>query len=340
MFSKYKFLIIGAATILAVLGIYGYYLLYTSNVAIDKYELKIKNGSSFEDVFKDLQANKVLSSETTFNQVAALMKYNKQSVPSGRFLLKKGMSNRKLIAKLRSGDQDALNLTFNSVWNIQELVGKLSKELEADSITLLNEFLSQKTMDTYKVNVATIMTKFIPNTYDIFWNISPDKFVKRMVDESDKFWTPEKVAKAKAYNLTTEQAYTLASIVERESNNKKERPTVAGVYLNRLRIGDKLRADPTVVYANGDFTLNRVLFKHLNYDSPYNTYMYSGLPPGPIYMPSTNAIEAVLDAEKHEYFFFCAKPGYASEHSFAKTAEQHQQNANVYHRWLTSEGIK
>ncbi len=250
------------------------------------------------------------------------------------------MTNRKMIAKLRSGDQDALALTFNSVWNIQELAGKLGKELESDSLTLLNAFLTQKTMDNYKTTPATILTKFIPNTYDVFWNIEPEKFIKRMVDESDKYWTSDRIAKAKKWNLTTEQVYTLASIVERESNNKKERRTVAGVYLNRLRIGDKLRADPTVVYANGDFTLRRVLFQHLNYDSPYNTYMYSGLPPGPIYMPSSNSIDAVLDAEQHEYFFFCAKPGYASEHSFAKTAEQHLQNANEYHRWLTKEGIK
>lgn len=340
MFSKFKYLIIGLAIAVLVCAGIAYSFLYSDNVAIEKYELKIKSGASFDDVVAELEANKVLNNVASFRQVATLMKYNKPSVPSGRYLLKSGMSNRKIVAKLRAADQDALNLTFNNVWNIEELAGKLSKDLEADSITLLTAFLSQKTMDTYKLTPATIMTKFIPNTYDIFWDIEPEKFIKRMVEECDKFWTKERLAKAQKWNLNPEQVYTLASIVERESNNKAERPTVAGVYLNRLRIGDKLRADPTVVYANGDFTLRRVLFQHLNFDSPYNTYMYSGLPPGPIYMPSTNSIDAVLNAEEHEYFFFCAKPGYASEHAFAKTAEQHQQNALVYHRWLSSEGIK
>jgi UPF0755 protein len=267
------------------------------------------------------------------------MKYD-GDVPSGRYLIKKGLSNRKLITKLRSKDQDALNLTFNNVWNIEELAGKLSKSLAADSIALLREFISQEMLSSNGLNKETALTLFIPNTYDIFWDIKPEQLVKRMANEKQKFWTKERLQKAQAINLNAEEVYTLASIVERESNNKQERPTVAGVYLNRLRIGDKLRADPTVVYANGDYTLRRVLFQHLNYDSPYNTYMYAGLPPGPIYMPSVNAIDAVLDHEKHEYFFFCAKPGYNSEHAFAKTAEQHQQNATTYHRWLTSEGIR
>ncbi|MBL0083513.1 MAG: endolytic transglycosylase MltG [Saprospiraceae bacterium] len=148
------------------------------------------------------------------------------------------------------------------------------------------------------------MTCFIPNTYEVFWNISPEKLVKRMQGEADKFWTDERKAKAAAIPLSKEEVYTLASIVEKESNNKKERPTVAGVYLNRLKVGEKLRADPTVVFAVGDFSIRRVLFEHVFFDSPYNTYLYQGLPPGPIYMPSTNAIDAVLNAEKHDYLFF------------------------------------
>jgi UPF0755 protein len=340
MFSKFKYLLIGLTLTILTGSIIAYIYLYSNNMAVEKYELKIKSGVSYAEVFKELESNHVLKNGSHFDLVASLMKYKKQEVPSGRYILKTGMSNRKIIAKLRTGDQDALNLTFNNVWTIQELAGKLGHELESDSLTLLSAFLSQQTMDLYKVTPATVMTKFIPNTYDIFWNITPDKFIKRMNDECDKFWTKERLEKANKWSLNPEQVYTLASIVERESNNKKERPRVAGVYLNRLRIGDKLRADPTVVFANGDFTLRRVLFQHLNFDSPYNTYMYGGLPPGPIFMPSSNSIDAVLDAEQHEYYFFCAKPGYESEHAFAKTAEQHLQNANNYHKWLTAEGIK
>jgi UPF0755 protein len=241
---------------------------------------------------------------------------------------------------LRSGNQDPLDLTFNNVRTIQELAGLLSKNLEADSLTLLTAFLDKNTLASHGLTEETALTNYIPNTYDIFWNIKPEKFINRMHDESEKFWTADRLSKAKSWDLTKEQVYTLASIVEKESNNKKERPIVAGVYLNRLKIGDKLRADPTVVYATGDFELRRVLFEHLNNPSPYNTYMHAGLPPGPIYMPSTNSIDAVLNAEKHEYLFFCAKPGYNSEHAFAKSAEQHAVNATVYHKWLSQEGIK
>jgi UPF0755 protein len=338
MFSKYKTILIAFAlvTLVAVFG--AYYFLFSANTT-KKYELKVSPNTTFEVVLKELKENGILKNNSTFEAVSSFMKY-KGTVPSGRYLIKEGMNNRKLIGKLRSGDQDPLNLTFNNVWTIQELAGKLSKSLAADSLTLLNSFIAPNNLSKYNLNPQTALTLFVPNTYDIFWDIDPDKLMQRMDDERNKFWNKERLSKAQALNLNKEQVYTLASIVERESNNKKERPTVAGVYLNRLRIGDKLRADPTVVYANGDFLLRRVLFQHLNFDSPYNTYMYGGLPPGPIFMPSTNAIDAVLDYEKHDYFFFCAKPGYNSEHAFAKTAEQHQQNANVYHRWLTSEGIK
>jgi UPF0755 protein len=338
MFSKYKKFLI--PTVIIGLGIlfYGYYILYSPNVAMD-YELKIKQGTSYQSVVDELKTNKIISNFSSFSSVATLMKYTGE-VPSGRYLVKKGMSNRKLIAKLRSKDQDPLNLTFNNVWTVQELAGKLSKSLAADSLSLLNAFTAPDLLLSSNLSIETALTNFIPNTYDIFWDIKPEQFAKRMFEEKKKFWTKERLSKAQELNLNPEQVYTLASIVERESNNKKERPTVAGVYLNRLRIGDKLRADPTVVFANGDLLLRRVLFQHLNFDSPYNTYMYAGLPPGPIFMPSVNAIDAVLDYEKHEYFFFCAKPGYNSEHAFARTAEQHQQNANIYHRWLTSEGIK
>ncbi len=340
MFSRFKYIILAIFIIAALVGGYVYSMLMADNVALDKsYELKIKEGSTYQQVYDILKNDGVLSDISTFDKVASLMKYN-EKVKSGRYLVKPSMSNRTLIAKLRSGDQDPLNLTFNNVWNIQELAGKLSKELAADSLTLLNEFLSGGNLSKFGKSPETALTLFVPNTYDVFWDIEPSKFVERMAKEADKFWTSERLAKAKEINLSTDQVYTLASIVERESNNKKERPTVAGVYLNRLKIGDKLRADPTVVYANNDFTIKRVLNKHLTFDSPYNTYMYAGLPPGPIFMPSTNAIDAVLNYEKHDYLFFCAKPGYNSEHAFAKTAEQHLQNANIYHKWLSNEGIK
>jgi UPF0755 protein len=322
-----------------IIAVLAYKFLYSNNVA-KSYVLRVKENTSYAQIEKELSDSGVIKSVSAFSQVASLMKYKKTEVPSGRYVIKTGMTNRALIAKLRSGNQDALNLTFNNVRTVQELAGLLSKSLEADSLSLLTTFTNEAKLSSRGLNLHTALTNFIPNTYDIFWNIKPEKFFDRMSDETDKFWSDERIQKAKKLNLNKEQVYSLAAIVEKESNNKSERPRIAGVYLNRLEIGDKLRADPTVVFAVGDFTLRRVLLEHLNFDSPYNTYKYAGIPPGPIYMPSTNSIDAVLNPEDHEYLFFCAKPGYNSEHAFAKTAEQHSQNASVYHRWLSSEGIK
>jgi UPF0755 protein len=340
MFSKFKYLVIGLLIILAGLGVYAYSFLFSDNIKVEKtFDLKIREGNTFKDILDTLKQYNVVENLGSFDKVAQLMKYSTNIKP-GRYEIKPSMSNKEMITKLRSGDQDPINLTFNNVWTIQELAGKLSLDLSTDSITLLNAFLSGTALQKFNKTPENILSLFIPNSYDVFWNIDPMKLMERMESESNKFWSEERMQKAKAINLSKEQVYTLASIVQRESNNKKERPTVAGVYLNRLNIGDKLRADPTVVFANNDFTIKRVLNKHLTFDSPYNTYMYAGLPPGPIFMPSTNAIDAVLNAEKHEYLFFCAKPGYNSEHAFAKTDIQHLQNAKIYHAWLTSEGIK
>ncbi|MBK8700705.1 MAG: endolytic transglycosylase MltG [Saprospiraceae bacterium] len=339
-FTRYRYVALAVVLTMFALSGYVYYILFSANVTRKEFDLRIPAGFSYADVKKILADSNVLINPYTFEQVASLMNYNQGEVPGGRYLLKQGMSNRVLVSKLRAASQDAIDLTFNNVRNVEELAGVFDKSLEADSLSILDAMLQDSTLQKYSLAKETAMTIFIPNTYHVFWNIKPYKLVRRMAQEADKFWNTERLAKAKKWQLTKEQVYTLASIVEKESNNKSERPTVAGVYLNRLRIGEKLRADPTVVFAVGDFTLRRVLFEHLFFDSPYNTYMYEGLPPGPIFMPSTNSIDAVLNAEQHEYIFFCAKPGYNSEHAFAKTAEQHQRNASIYHDWLEKEGIR
>jgi UPF0755 protein len=221
------------------------------------------------------------------------------------------------------------------------LAGKFGAELEQDSLDFLHHFLSNSNLKELGLDSSTLLTSFIPNTYEVKWNTSPEKWMGRMASEADKFWDSEKRKdKLASIAMTKQQVYTLASIVEKESNLKTERPAVAGVYINRLKQGMKLQADPTVVFATGDFELRRILHSHLKLDSPYNTYMYEGLPPGPIYMPSVNSIDAVLNAEKHQYVFFCAKPGYNSGHVFAKTLAEHNRNADAYQEWLTKEGVK
>jgi UPF0755 protein len=183
------------------------------------------------------------------------------------------------------------------------------------------------------------MTIFIPNTYEMFWNATPKQFVEKMLKEHDKFWEKDnRKAKADALAMNPEQVYSLASIVEKETNNVEEKPRVAGAYLNRLRINMKLQADPTCVFASKDFLTRRVTQKHLTFDSPYNTYLHTGLPPGPISIASISSIDAVLNYEKHNYLYFCAKPDNIGTHSFAETFPQHQVNVNKYIEWLTRRG--
>lgn len=334
--------------ILVVLGLIALGLLYyfksslfDPNVKKDDYELFIPTGSSFDDVLTKLENDGVLKNVKSFVLVSKLMKYQKETVPSGRYLLSKGMSNRSLVGKLRSGNQDAVSVTFNNLRTIAELSGAIASNLEIDSNEIYNVIMSPDFLDKQGLNANNVMTLFIPNTYQVYWDVKADKVVSRLVMEYNKFWeSKDRMTKLKDLGMTKQEVYTLASIVEKESNLKSERPTLAAVYLNRIEQGIMLQADPTVVFATGDFELRRVLNKHLEMDSPYNTYMNLGLPPGPIYMPSINSIDAVLANEKHEYIFFCAKPGYNSGHLFAKTNAQHEANARKYHKWLSSQNIR
>ena len=314
--------------------------LFSPNVQ-KEYTLFISKGNIYEDVLEELTKEEVLKNGQSFRLVSKLMKYDKSSIPGGKYIIKESFSNRNLIAKLRSGDQDPVNVTFNNVRMIDELSGQITSNLEIDSIEVLSYMKSQIFQEKYQVTDETVMTLFIPNTYQFYWNDTAIKVVERLADESKKFWESSgRKDKLGALDMTKEEVYTLASIVEKESNLKSERPTLAGVYLNRIRQGIPLQADPTVVFATGDFGIRRVLNKHLEIDSPYNTYKNQGLPPGPIYMPSINSIDAVLANEQHDFIFFCAKPGYNSGHLFAKTNRAHEANARKYHKWLSSQNIR
>ena len=261
--------------------------------------------------------------------------------PSGNFELKKGWSNKQIISKLRSGIQESKTITFNNVRTITELMGPMSSEIGLDSTRLINYFSDSIILQGLGYTKETILTLFIPNTYQVYWDISLEKLSKRMQNEHKLFWDKnDRKAKAESIGFSEKEVYTLASIVEKESLLASERPIIAGLYLNRLKNGIPLQADPTVVFANGDFGLRRVLNKHLAYDSPYNTYKHAGLPPGPIYMPSIESIDAVLNPAEHDYLFMCAKPGYGTQHAFAKTNRGHARNARKYHKWLSEQGIR
>ena len=219
------------------------------------------------------------------------------------------------------------------------MAGFFSHRLEPDSSELLSYFLSDKVLKLNDKTEENILTLFIPNTYELFWNTSPKRLVERMATEHDKFYDKLRKEKMKALELSSEEVYTLASIVQKETLVSAEKPRVAGVYINRLKRGQLLQADPTVVFASGEFGLRRVLNKHLAIDSPYNTYKYEGLPPGPIAMPDITTIDAVLNYEKHKYLYFCASPDNSGKHLFAKTLVQHNRNADKYRAYLNKRRI-
>ncbi len=323
----------------------GVYYLYTSLWGsgvnnTSKYELFIATGSSYNDVISHLQGDNILKSPYLFDLLADQMNYKKDKVKSGKYTIAPKMSIRHLISNLRSGNQSAIDITFNNIRTIEELAGRLSHQIEPDSMSLLNTLIADLNVTSKGFTRESVGVMYIPNTYQVYWNITPQQLVNRMQKEYKIFWSHNnRKSKAKAKNITPIQASILGSIVQKETNKKPEQSIVAGVYLNRIRIGMPLQADPTVVFGIGDFTIKRVLNKHLEYKSPYNTYLNKGLPPGPICIAESTAIDAVLDAEDSGYLYFCAKPGYRGGHLFAKDLTAHNKNARIYHRWLSKEGI-
>jgi len=278
-----------------------------------------------------------------FKMTAEKKSYN-ANVKPGRFLFKRDMNNNDLVKALRNNVP--LNLAFNNQERLEDFAGRIGSQIEADSTSLMKSFTDETFLKEQNMTRENVLSLFIPNSYELFWNTSADKFRERMAKEYRKFWTPERLEKAKAQNLTPLEVSALASIVHKETVKSDERPRVAGVYLNRLNRGIKLEADPTVIFAvkknADDFTLaiKRVLYKDLETDSPFNTYKYEGLPPGPIAMPDVTALDAVLNPEKHNYIFFCASVTNFGYHEFAVTAAQHEANRQKYVAWINKQGIK
>ncbi len=337
--SKWKKLVVIVLVMITCLGGYSawelYSMVYSPNVGFneeDKY-FYIPTGSEFQDVSNALVQQGIITTQTSFDWVAEQKKY-KTSVKPGRYLLENGMSNNELVNLLRSGEQEPIMVTFNTVRFKEDLAGKVGAFIEADSTEIIDLLNDDDFVSKYGFNTTTFLTLFLPNTYEFWWNTSAEQFVERMAGEYKKFWTAERKQKANALGLSQSEVSILASIVQKETNKNDEKPTVAGVYLNRLKKGMLLQADPTLVYANRDFTARRVLNKHKKIDSPYNTYKYKGLPPGPICLPSISSIDAVLNAKQHNYLYFCAKADGSGYHSFASTYREHLKNAREFQREL------
>lgn len=334
--------ILGIGMLAVLLFGYHYYsYIYSKNVKLedDQVVFFIPTGSDYEAVFTELQKHKIIHNPESFNWVAEKKNYLNKVKP-GRYIILNGWSNEELVNHLRSGNQSPIKITFHNISRLTQLASVVSKQIEADSSELISAFLNPEWMSANQLKKETVQSIFIPNTYELYWNTNGEQFVKRMHQEFLHFWSKENKTKAKAIGLTPVQVSTLASIVEAETKKSDEMPKVAGLYLNRLKVGMKLQSDPTVVFAINKPNVHRVYYEDLKVNSPYNTYIHTGLPPGPIGFPSTKALNAVLNRDQNNYIYMCAKPDYSGYHNFAKSYSQHQKNAAKYRAFLKREGIR
>ncbi len=331
---------------LLVGGVFVYYVysaFFAPNTAFQNNEAFVyvptdANMADLEEMLTPL-----LKDFESFEAVAQRKQYSDR-IKGGKYVLRKGMNNNEIINTLRSANTP-VKVSFNNQESLEALAGRIAQQIEADSISLLKAFRDKTFLEGQGAELQTSLGLYIPNSYEFFWNSTALDFRDRMVQEYKRFWNDERLMQARDKGLSPKQVTSLAAIVQKESAKVDERPRVAGVYLNRLRKGMPLQADPTVIYAlkrklnNFDTIIRRVLYKDLTIDSPYNTYKYAGLPPGPIAMPDISAIDAVLNAEDHDYYYFVANVEKFGYHKFAKNLQQHNRNKEQYIRWINSQNI-
>lgn len=330
---------------LSILGIsftfYAYQIAYTPNILVDKENrlFIVKEGSSFKEIQKDLHDGNFVQDLISFSFIAKITGYDDQIKP-GRYVLRKNMTNLEALRILRSGKQEPVKITFNNVRLVPELAEKITRNLDMAPEEFQVALIDFAMANPYGFNKDNIISMFIPNTYEVYYNVAPDALVKRMYREYENYWTPERKEKAKKTGLTPLEVSTLASIVQAETIRTDEAPIIAGLYLNRLKKGIALQADPTLKFAVGDFSLKRILNVHKEIDSPYNTYMHPGLPPGPINMPESYALDAVLNYTPSDYYYMCAKEDFSGNHNFTNSYSEHMRNAARYQNALTIEQRK
>lgn len=336
--NAFKIIFILLLVLGAVAAWIGYQAFIGPSVTDKQEYLYVKTDDTFDDVMRAVTEQQIVKNPAFFRYIAEAMEYPK-SVKPGRYKLTEGMSNRRLIGNLRGGYQEAVKFRFENLRLKENFAALLGKNFEADSTTFIEILDNEELAESYGFTVDNFFTMFIPNTYEIYWNTPPNKIVARFHEEYNKFWTTERKKKAAALNLTPQEVSVLASIVKGEALHTDEMPDIAGLYLNRLEKGMLLQADPTVIFANSDFTIRRVLNRHLTIDNPYNTYRYKGLPPGPIMLPSIASIDAVLNHSKHDYIYMCAKDDFSGYHNFARTQAEHLINARKFQRALNERNI-
>ncbi len=318
-----------------------YHQIYGPNIRTPEkteFFLTIPTGSTYEDVLAMLYDQDIVKEKKTFEWAAEKKNYP-ENVHPGRYRIRYNMSNNELINMLRAGLQEPVDLVINVARTPEDLSEKVAGQIEAPAGELLKLMNDDNYLQQFGFNKYTVIGMFIPNTYEFWWNTTAEDFMSRMYKEYKRFWNMERTGRAKEMNFTKNEVITLASIISNETNKMEEYRRIAGVYVNRLNIGMRLQADPTLKFAMKNFERQRILNKDKNIDSPYNTYMYGGLPPGPICIPPLQAIESVLKYEKHDYLYFCAKEDFSGYHSFARTLDQHNKNARLYQRALNRRRI-
>lgn len=341
-------ILIAVVIIGAIAGMAFAYFVYNAvfvpNTAFEneKAYIYIRSNDDFNAVMDQLDP--LLKNNNTFLAVAKRKSYV-TNVRSGKYAIEKGMNNNDIINSLRSRNIP-VQLSFNNQETLERLAGRVSTQIEADSLSLLKEFEDTEFHKQIGLNPDTALAMYVPNSYEFFWDTSAEEFRDRMFKEYERFWNQERLTKAEKIGLTPLEVVSLASIVHKETAKVDERPRVAGVYMNRLKKNMLLQADPTVIYAikkesgNFDTIIKRVLYKDLELDSPFNTYKYAGVPPGPIAMPDISAVDAVLNYEKNDYLYFVADVENFGYHKFAKTLAQHNRNKQAYVKWINSTGIR
>lgn len=346
MKSRRNILIIAAACILIICGV-TYYYFFSSMSAKDTTEyVYIDNDDNIDSVTVKLEKISTPHAISAFKMLAGYSKYA-ENIRTGRYAIEPGEGAAVTFRRLKNGLQTPVNLTIPSVRTVERLSAQLSEKLMIDSATICKALKDEKTCKELGFDTTTVICMFIPNTYDIYWNTSAENLLKRMKKEYSRFWDEERMARAANIGMSPTEIMTLASIVDEETANEQEKPMVAGMYCNRLKLrnseypdGMPLQADPTIKFAWKRFDLRRIYNKLLNIDSPYNTYRRTGLPPGPIRIPSIAGIEAVLNHTKHDYLYMCAKEDFSGTHNFARTYEEHMANARRYTQELNQRGIK
>lgn len=337
--SSKKYLFLALAGLVMVIGLTFYFFFKSVSTQTDTYYIYIDEDDTQDSVIVKLNP---IASPTAMAGLQTLLRHGGYSdhIKTGRYAIKHGEGAITIYRHLKNGQQESIKLTIPEVRTMDRLASVLSKKLMLDSATIASALYSQEVCQKYGYDTCTIPAMFVPNTYDLYWNVSLNGLLERMQKEHDRFWNESRTTKASAIQMTPNEIATLASIVDEETANTAEKPMIAGMYINRLKEGMPLQADPTIKFAQKNFALKRIYNNMLKINSPYNTYTNEGLPPGPIKIASIKGIDAVLNHVSHDYLYMCAKEDFSGTHNFAKTYKEHLQNAAKYSKALNDKGIK